>query len=81
VGKSFVVDRNAMLAQGSNGPFQINGVPKDDGGDDQVETKWHFRIFNLSVVHLSNRYMPRPVRVFKEFAGLMAPILFPKLPA
>jgi hypothetical protein len=29
---------------------------------------WHFRIFNLSVVHLGNRYIPRPVRVFKEFA-------------
>jgi hypothetical protein len=31
-------------------------------------------------VHLSNRYMPRPVRVFKEFAAQMAPTLFPKLP-
>src|ERR1700740_138009 len=46
----------------------------------EVMPKWHFRLFNLSVVHLSNRYMPRPVRVFKEFAAQMAPTLFPKLP-
>jgi DNA-binding transcriptional LysR family regulator len=46
----------------------------------EVMPKWHFRIFNLSVVHLSNRYIPRPVRVFKEFAVQMAPTLFPTLP-
>ena len=46
----------------------------------EVRPKWHFRLFNLSVVHLSNRYMPRQVRVFKEFAAQMAPTLFPKLP-
>ena len=46
----------------------------------EVMPKWHFRLFNLSAVHLSNRYMPRPVRVFKEFAAQMAPTLFPKLP-
>ena len=46
----------------------------------EVMPKWHFRLFNLSVVHLSNRYMPRPVRVFKEFAAQMAPTLFPELP-
>ena len=38
------------------------------------------RIFNLSLVHLGNRYIPRPVRVFKEFAAQMAPTLFPTLP-
>jgi len=46
----------------------------------EVMPKWHFRIFNLSVVHLGNRYIPRPVRVFKEFAVQMAPTLFPALP-
>lgn len=46
----------------------------------EVMPKWHFRIFNLSVVHLGNRYTPRAVRVFKEFAAEMAPKLFPKLP-
>ncbi|RXH58688.1 hypothetical protein GRAN_1998 [Granulicella sibirica] len=43
--------------------------------------KWHFRTFNLSVVHLGNRYIPQSVRVFKEFATQMAPTLFPSLPA
>jgi DNA-binding transcriptional LysR family regulator len=51
-----------------------------DGRLVEVMPKWHFRIFNLSVVHLGNRYIPRPVRVFKEFAIQMAPTLFPALP-
>ena len=51
-----------------------------DGRLVEVMPKWHFRIFNLSVVHLGNRYIPRPVRVFKEFAVQMAPTLFPALP-
>ncbi len=51
-----------------------------DGRLVEVMPKWHFRIFNLSVVHLGNRYIPRPVRVFKEFAVQMAPTLFPLLP-
>jgi DNA-binding transcriptional LysR family regulator len=46
----------------------------------EVLPKWHFRIFHLWVVHLGNRYIPRPVRVFKEFAVQMAPRLFPTLP-
>jgi DNA-binding transcriptional LysR family regulator len=51
-----------------------------DGRLIEVMPKWRFRIFNLSVVHLGNRYIPRPVRVFKEFAAKMAPTLFPILP-
>jgi len=46
----------------------------------EVMANWHFRIFHLWVVHTGNRYMMRPVRVFKEFATQMAPTLFPKLP-
>ena len=46
----------------------------------EVMPRWRFRTFHLSVVHLGNRYLPRPVRVFKEFAAKMAPELFPKLP-
>jgi hypothetical protein len=42
--------------------------------------KWRFRTFDLSVVHLGNRHIPRSVRVFKEFAAQMAPTLFPGLP-
>lgn len=51
-----------------------------DGHLIEVMPKWHFRVFHLSVVHLGNRYVPRPVRVFKEFAIQMAPTLFPTLP-
>ncbi len=46
----------------------------------EVMPKWRFEAFNLSVVHLGNRYIPRPVRMFKEFAAHMAPKLFPNLP-
>jgi DNA-binding transcriptional LysR family regulator len=47
----------------------------------EVMPKWHFTVFNLWVVHVGNRYLTRPVRVFKEFAAQMAPTLFPSLPA
>jgi DNA-binding transcriptional LysR family regulator len=46
----------------------------------EVMPNWHFRAFHLSLCHLGNRYLPRPVRVFKEFAAKMAPTLFPSLP-
>jgi DNA-binding transcriptional LysR family regulator len=46
----------------------------------EVMPKWRFRTVNLSVAHRVNRYIPRPVRLFKEFAARMAPTLFPELP-
>jgi DNA-binding transcriptional LysR family regulator len=47
----------------------------------EVMPKWRFPTFDLSLVHLGNRHLPRSVRVFKEFAAQMAPALFPSLPA
>ena len=52
-----------------------------DGRLLEVMSEWHFRPFDLSVVHVSNRHISRPVRLFKEFAVQMAPALFPALPA
>lgn len=46
----------------------------------EVMPNWHLRLFNLSLVYLSNRYIPRAVRVFKDFAAETVPTLFPKLP-
>ena len=46
----------------------------------EVMPEWHFPIFDLSVVHLSNRHISGPVRLFKEFAVQMSPALFPALP-
>jgi len=46
----------------------------------EIMPSWHFPTSNLSLVHLSNRLLPRPVRVFKEFAVQMAPRIFPDLP-
>jgi hypothetical protein len=42
--------------------------------------EWHFRTFDLSMVHPGNRHISRPVRMFKEFATQMARTLFPSLP-
>jgi DNA-binding transcriptional LysR family regulator len=51
-----------------------------DGRLVEVMPEWHLPTFDLSVVHLSNRHMSRPVRLFKEFAVQVAPALFPDLP-
>jgi len=47
----------------------------------EVMPEWHLRSFDFSMVHLGNRHMARPVRVFKEFAAQFTPTLFPTLPA
>lgn len=52
-----------------------------DGRLVEVMPEWHFPKFDLSVVHVSNRHISRPVRLFEEFAVQMAPALFPALPA
>ncbi|MBV8050459.1 MAG: LysR family transcriptional regulator [Acidobacteriaceae bacterium] len=46
----------------------------------EILPKWHFRTVSLWLVHLGNRHISRPVRVFKEFTTQMVPKLFPKLP-
>ena len=46
----------------------------------EVMPNWHFSNFHMWIVHLGNRYLTRPVRVFKEFAVQMAPTMFPTLP-
>ncbi|WP_394830168.1 LysR family transcriptional regulator [Pendulispora rubella] len=52
-----------------------------DGRLVEVMPDWHFPTSDLSVVHLSNLHMSRPVRLFKEFAVDVAPTLFPGLPS
>jgi len=47
----------------------------------EVMPDWRFRTFDLSLVHLGNRNISKPCRLFKEFAIRMAPTLFPTLPA
>ena len=46
----------------------------------EVMPEWHLPVFDLTIVHLRDRYIPRHVRVFKEFATQMVPKLFPRLP-
>jgi DNA-binding transcriptional LysR family regulator len=46
----------------------------------EVMPDWHFPTFDLSLVHLGNRHISKPCRLFKELATQMAPELFPALP-
>jgi DNA-binding transcriptional LysR family regulator len=46
----------------------------------EVMPDWRFPPFDLSLVHLGNRHVSKPCRLFKEFATQMAQALFPDLP-
>jgi DNA-binding transcriptional LysR family regulator len=46
----------------------------------EVMPDWHLQVEPLSMVHLGNRHIPRPIRLFKEFASQMAARIFPDLP-
>ncbi len=46
----------------------------------EIMPDWRFPAFDLSLVHLGNRHISKPCRLFKEFAAQMAPALFPDLP-
>jgi DNA-binding transcriptional LysR family regulator len=46
----------------------------------EVMPDWHLPTFDLTIAHLNNRFVPRHVRVFKEFATQMVPKLFRTLP-
>ena len=51
-----------------------------DGRLIKVMPEWQFPAFDVSLLHLGGRTIPRPVRVFKEFAAQMVPSLIPTLP-
>jgi DNA-binding transcriptional LysR family regulator len=72
----------ALLAGGGIGdlpPIVQPGLLRE-GRLVEVMPQWRFRTQDLSLVHLGNRNMPGPVRLFKEFAARMAPTLFQDLP-
>jgi len=52
-----------------------------DGRLVEVMPDWHFDGVDVSLVHLGNRHMSRPVRLFKAFCVQQAPALFKDLPA
>jgi len=73
---------SALLAGTGIGDFPPVVQPEllNDGRLVEVMPKWRFRAFDLYVVHLGNRHIPRAVRVFKEFAAQMVPTLIPTPP-
>ena len=46
----------------------------------EVMPDWRFQTFDLSLVHLGNRHISKPCRLFEKFARKLAPTLFPCLP-
>jgi DNA-binding transcriptional LysR family regulator len=46
----------------------------------EVMPEWRFPTLEFSLVHLGNRHISKPCRLFKEFATQMVPKLFPDLP-
>ena len=72
----------ALLAAGGIGdlpPVMGAGLLRD-GRLVEVMPDWRFPAQDLSLLQLGNRHVPRPVRLFKDFALRMAPTLFPALP-
>jgi hypothetical protein len=47
----------------------------------EVMPDWRFRSYDLSIVHVGNRHISKPCRLFKELATKMTPALFPDLPS
>jgi DNA-binding transcriptional LysR family regulator len=72
----------ALLAGGGIGDLPPIVQPElmRDGRLVEVMPQWRFRTQDLSLVHLGNRNIPRPVRLFKEFAAAMTSTLFQDLP-
>jgi DNA-binding transcriptional LysR family regulator len=72
----------ALLAGGGIGdlPPVVQPELMRNGHLIEVMPNWRFRTFDLSLVFLGNRHMPRPLRLFKDFAAQMARTLFPNLP-
>jgi DNA-binding transcriptional LysR family regulator len=72
----------ALVAGGGIGDLPPLVQPEllRDGRLVEVMPNWRFRTMDLALVHLGNRHMARPARLFKEFAVQMAPTLFENLP-
>lgn len=71
----------ALLASGGIGELPPVVQPEivRQGRLVEVMPEWRFRTFDLSVVHLGNRNLPRAVRVFTDIASKIVPTLFPNL--
>jgi DNA-binding transcriptional LysR family regulator len=46
----------------------------------EVMPQWHLPVFDLTIANLRDRYLPRQVRIFRDFATQMVPGLFAPLP-
>jgi DNA-binding transcriptional LysR family regulator len=72
----------ALVAGAGIGDLPPVVQPKliEEGRLVEVMPNWRFRTYDLSLVHVGNRHLSKPCRLFKEFAVQMSPRLFPNLP-
>jgi DNA-binding transcriptional LysR family regulator len=72
----------ALVAGAGIGDLPPVVQPKliEEGRLVEVMPDWRFRAFDLSLVHVGNRHISKPCRLFKEYATQMSPTLFPNLP-
>ena len=71
----------ALSAHGGIGELPPIVEPRlvEDGALVEVLPKWHLRTYNLSILHLGDRYTPPTVRAFKDYAAERAAQMFPSL--
>lgn len=72
----------ALSAHGGIGELPPIVEPQfvEEGTLVEVLPKWHLRTYNLSILHLGDRYTPPTVRAFKDYAAEQAAQSFPSLP-
>jgi DNA-binding transcriptional LysR family regulator len=72
----------ALLVGGGIGdlPPVVQPGLVEEGKLVEIMPDWHFPTFDLSILHLGNRHISKPCRLFKEFATQMVPTLFRDLP-
>lgn len=73
---------SALVAGGGIGDLPPVVQPKlfEEGRLVEVMPDWRFRAYDLSLIHVANRHLSKPCRLFKEFAMQMSPTLFLNLP-
>lgn len=73
---------SALVAGAGIGDLPPVVQPKlfEEGRLLEVMPDWRFRAYDLSLIHVANRHLSKPCRLFKEFAMQMSPTLFLNLP-
>jgi hypothetical protein len=75
-----------LIAEGVDLAFRLGGTEgfiawrAEDRPTGIGSKRARLRTFDLSIVHVWNRHISKPCRLFREFAAQMTPALFPSVP-